>query len=337
MFALTRVLVAPGGQPDSSLTCGARSACRPRANPLKSCRSSGRGAFTLIELLVVIAIIAILIGLLLPAVQKVREAAARLQCQNNLKQIGLACHNYESSNGRFPSSVNIPGGESSGWPVAPDTTRWYGLPMALLPYVEQDNLRRVLVDNVVNPQYVNALGPTSVGAQVVKLFLCPSDGTRPNPAVESYRGTYYFGLSNYGGCSGTSPHVQIGTQSLQNGMFEVNSSVRITAVTDGTSNTLLYGERSWKNLSPSGQSIGGWAWANINSGEDHTMNASRPIEGILTHTLDQFGSQHSGGTIANFCFVDGSVRSINKSIDLVTVFQPLATRAGGEIIPGNGY
>src|SRR5262249_17378188 len=160
------------------------------------------------------------------------------------------------ANGRFPSAVNIPGAESSGWPLAPDTGRWYGLPMALFPFIEQDNLRKNLVDNVANPQYVNANGPGSIGAQVVKIFVCPSDAGMPSPAVESYQGQYYFGLWSYGGCSGRSPHTQIGTASLQDGMFEVNSSVRMTGVSDGTSNTLLFGERSRKNMSPSGQSIG---------------------------------------------------------------------------------
>jgi prepilin-type N-terminal cleavage/methylation domain-containing protein/prepilin-type processing-associated H-X9-DG protein len=294
-----------------------------------------RKGFTLIELLVVIAIIAILIGLLLPAVQKVREAAARMQCQNNLKQLGLAAHNYESANGRFPPAINIPGEEAFGWPVAPDPGRYYGLFMALFPYFEQDNLRRNLVDNVANPHYINCNGANSIGAQVVKILICPTEGAWPTGTpVGVYNNQYYFGLSCYGGCSGTSPTTTTGTQSLQNGMFYMNSAVRFSGITDGTSNTLMFGERSRKNLpaTSTSQSLGGWAWANFFAQEDNTMNASRPMEGILTHTLDQFGSQHSGGTIANFCMADGSVRSINKSVDLITVFQPLASRAGGEVI-----
>src|SRR3954470_13195478 len=133
-----------------------------------------RRGFTLIELLVVIAIIAILIGLLLPAVQKIREAANRLKCTNNLKQIGLAAHNYHDTMDRFPPAVNIPGEEAFGWPAAPEVGRWYGLFMALFPYFEQDNLRRGLVDNVANPHYTNCNGSNSIGAQVVKILICPS-------------------------------------------------------------------------------------------------------------------------------------------------------------------
>jgi prepilin-type N-terminal cleavage/methylation domain-containing protein len=223
-----------------------------------------RAGFTLIELLVVIAIIAILIGLLLPAVQKVREAAARMQCQNNLKQIGLAAHNFESTNGRFPAAINIPGEEKFGWPVAPDPNKWYGLHMALFQYYEQDNLRRNLVDNVANPHYINCNGPGSVGAQVVKILICPSDGAMPNPAVGVYNTNYYFGLTSYGGCSGTSATTTSGGSSLQNGMFYMNSSVRFANITDGTSQTLMFGERSRRNLqaTSTSQSLGGWAWAN---------------------------------------------------------------------------
>src|SRR5215468_188955 len=96
-----------------------------------------RSGFTLIELLVVIAIIAILIALLVPAVQKVRAAAANTQCLNNLKQIALAAHAYYGTQKRFPSAINMPGQEAFGWPAAPDANNWYGLHVALFPYYDQ--------------------------------------------------------------------------------------------------------------------------------------------------------------------------------------------------------
>jgi prepilin-type N-terminal cleavage/methylation domain-containing protein/prepilin-type processing-associated H-X9-DG protein len=296
-----------------------------------------RRGFTLIELLVVIAIIAILIGLLLPAVQKVREAAARTQCLNNLKQIGLAAHNFHDTYKRLPAAINIPGEEAFGWPKAPDPNKWYGLHMALFPYYEQDNLRKNVVDNVANPHNVNCNGPNSVGAQIVIILICPSDAAMPTPAIGQFN-NLYFGLTSYGGCSGTSATTTNGLQSLQNGLFYMNSSVRIGDIKDGTSNTLMFGERSRRNLqvTSSSQALGGWAWANFFAQEDNTMNSSALIEGIQFHTLDQFGSQHSGGIISNFCFADGSVKSLSKDLSIV-IFQRLSSRAGGEVVDPNQY
>jgi prepilin-type N-terminal cleavage/methylation domain-containing protein/prepilin-type processing-associated H-X9-DG protein len=303
----------------------------------KHSSSRCRRGFTLIELLVVIAIIAVLIGLLVPAVQKVREAAARTQCQNNLKQIALAAHNFEGNYKRFPAAVNIPGEQNFGWPVAPDPNRWYGLHMALFPYYEQDNLRRTLVDNVPNPQYQNCNGPNSVGAQVVQILICPSDPAMPRPPVGTY-GAYYFGLSSYGGCSGTSATTTNGNQSLKNGIFYMNSSVTIAQITDGTSNTLFFGERCRFNLpaTSSSEALGGWAWANFYAQEDNTMNTSEPMEGSRVHDLNQFGSMHNGGLISNFAFADGSVKSISKSISII-VYQRLSTRDGGEVVDGSAF
>jgi prepilin-type N-terminal cleavage/methylation domain-containing protein/prepilin-type processing-associated H-X9-DG protein len=304
----------------------------PRSHPRP------RRGFTLIELLVVIAIIAILIGLLVPAVQKVRDAAARIQCENNLKQLGIACHGYHGDRQRFPSAVNIPGEEAFGWPPAPDLGLWYGLNLALFPYIEQDALSRQVVMNVANPQYVNCKGQTSIGAQVVKTLLCPVDASTNGGGSVGQYGIYYFGLSNYGGCSGTSQTSTVASAMLKNGMFFMNSQVKLGDVMDGTSNTLMYGERTRKNLAAgsSSQAVGGWAWGNYFAQEDNTMNTSEPIEGLLPHDLNQFGSMHNGGLVSNFAFADGSVKSIQKNINIV-VFQRISTIAGGEVVDPSAY
>jgi prepilin-type N-terminal cleavage/methylation domain-containing protein/prepilin-type processing-associated H-X9-DG protein len=296
-----------------------------------------RSGFTLIELLVVIAIIAILIGLLVPAVQQVRDAAIRTQCLNNLHQVGLAAHNYHDTYKRFPPAVNMPGEDQFGWPAAPVPGKWFSLHMALLPYVEQVNLRTNVVDNVANPHNINCNGPNSVGAQTVQIYVCPGDGSMGTPPVGQY-GTLYFGLTSYGGCSGTSATTTNGNQSLKNGIFYMNSSVRMLAIRDGTSGTLFFGERSRLNLqvTSSSQALGGWAWVNQFAQEDNTMNTSEPIEGMQFHDLNQFGSQHSGGTICNFAFADASVRSLRAGISIVA-FQRLSTRAGGEVVDPSRY
>jgi prepilin-type N-terminal cleavage/methylation domain-containing protein/prepilin-type processing-associated H-X9-DG protein len=199
-----------------------------------------RPAFTLIELLVVIAIIAILIGLLLPAVQKIREAAARMQCTNNLKQIGLASHNYASAYGYFP-----PG--SGGF--APNATSALS-PLALsLPYLEGDNIyNRFDLTKDVNNSVTNQVARD----QDVKTYLCPSDGT-PNQQPDNNVAGAFSGRSNYVGNIGTTANQRstdsryVGIFNYQTGGnattgFTVTSKVQITAVSDGTSNTAMWSE-----------------------------------------------------------------------------------------------
>jgi prepilin-type N-terminal cleavage/methylation domain-containing protein/prepilin-type processing-associated H-X9-DG protein len=291
-----------------------------------------RHGFTLIELLVVIAIIAILIALLVPAIQKVRDAAARSECQNNLKQISLAAHNYHDNFKRFPAGLNLPGEEINGWDPAPDPDRYYGLNLALFPYLEQDDLFKQLILNAPDPHDQNCSGPDSFGAQVIPMLICPADAYFPSDHVGQY-GSLYFGLTSYGGCSGTSQTSSTANQMLQNGIFYMNSRVNLAGILDGAASTLFFGERSRLNLPPtsSSEALGGWAWANSYAQEDNTMNTNEPMEGIQLHDLNQFGSQHSGGSIANFAFADGSVRSLSQDISIVN-FQRLSTRAGGEVV-----
>ncbi len=296
--------------------------------------------FTLIELLVVIAIIAILIALLVPAVQKVREAAARNQCQNNLKQIVLASHNYHDVWKRFPAGLNIPGWpQQQGWDPPPDPMNYFGLHVALFPFYEQENLLNQLVLNVADPQGHNCTGPNSPGAQVVPMLVCPSDGFFPSGYVGQY-GNLYFGLASYGGCSGTSATPSDGkpmaNEMARNGLFYLNSRNSIATVLAGTSQTIAFGERSRQNLPATGSSeaLGGWAWANGYAMEDNTLNTNERMEGVLQHDLNQFGSQHSAGEIANFAFADGSVRTISHEINLIT-FQRLSMRANDKVVDEN--
>jgi prepilin-type N-terminal cleavage/methylation domain-containing protein/prepilin-type processing-associated H-X9-DG protein len=191
---------------------------------------SSSHAFTLIELLVVIAIIAILIGLLLPAVQKVRAAAARLKCQNNLKQLATAAHNYHDSHGKFPAGI-----EQS-------TTRYSSLFVELLPYVEQDPLHKQWD---FTPAALN--GGARAGT-VIKTYICPS---HPNADTTLALASGAHALTTYGGNGGTRPFPP--TLSPCDGIFPASGSaalpkygqvgVQIPHIFDGASNTLLFGER----------------------------------------------------------------------------------------------
>jgi prepilin-type N-terminal cleavage/methylation domain-containing protein len=193
-----------------------------------SLREVGRGAFTLIELLVVIAIIAILIGLLLPAVQKVRDAAARIQCANNVKQLALACHNYESANGTLP-------------PWAIGTTTLYGSShYLLLPYIEQE------------PLFQQANGNSfTVRTATVKTFVCPSDPTLSNGAFNGqavnypYNSTAPLRISVNGvpyGAASYAINAQVADVEVQNG-HPIKGAMSLIGITDGTSNTVLFAER----------------------------------------------------------------------------------------------
>jgi prepilin-type N-terminal cleavage/methylation domain-containing protein/prepilin-type processing-associated H-X9-DG protein len=273
-----------------------------------------RRAFTLIELLVVIAIIAILIGLLVPAVQKVREAAARSQCQNNLKQLALAAHAYHDANKKFPPSDPKP--PTSGFPNYSYNPTHF---MAIAAYFEQDNL--------VKLYGASASPPPAVKGAVISLMVCPSDLLQ---LVYSFGGVDYA-TTSYGGNAGT------GTSALTstNGMYFGQSKVRVTDVTDGSSNTMFYGERFHKDLG--GYLIDEWGWwTYCYDRRDVLMTTAGPLNcdtktsGITsTLRLAAFGSGHTGG--ANFAFADGSVRFLSNGIDTYS-YQALSTRNGGEVV-----
>jgi len=205
--------------------------------------ASHRPAFTLIELLVVIAIIAILIGLLLPAVQKVRQASARASSQNNLKQLGLALHAYESANS------NLPGMKSAGTTNA--TSFGYSVHAQLLPYIEQENLGKQI--DLTQPLFVGLFPTPSfqlnravapAAGTVVKTFLCPSDGQQPLFTINSGGGihagtSYVVNLgSGLAGAGGSAPN-GYDTRFPSDGMFYYGRGLRFGDILDGTSNTMF--------------------------------------------------------------------------------------------------
>jgi prepilin-type N-terminal cleavage/methylation domain-containing protein/prepilin-type processing-associated H-X9-DG protein len=307
--------------------------------------TSRRRAFTLVELLVVIAIIAVLIGLLLPAVQKVREAANRAQCLNNLKQIALATHNYHDACQKFPTGWHQPD-LVDGRPTG-GTNLW----VELLPYIEQDNLYRRW-DNFDNRNNV-AGGTNAVQAQVIKLLICPSDPLQPvvyfNATMAPPWTWGYYGISSYGGNGGTRSFSLNYSGIPQDGIFFRDSSVCLLGVTDGSSNTFLFGERYHRDpqFDLEGGAIaqlGRWAcvagWGTLVMVELSTpvpINYQVPPGGDSSTFEDRsiaFGSGHSGG--ANFAFADGSVRFVSDSIPLLTL-RALSTRAGNEVVSGSDY
>jgi prepilin-type N-terminal cleavage/methylation domain-containing protein/prepilin-type processing-associated H-X9-DG protein len=315
-----------------------------------------RKAFTLIELLVVIAIIGILIALLLPAVQKIREAAARIQCANNLHQLGLAAHNFHDANSKFPSAVNIPytvAVANGNCPTAPIPGKYISLFEALLPYVEQGPLYNTI--DFTHDQYTNSATPNSPANQIVKTYLCPSDAGPQHTTYTASGTTWYFAANSYVANAGI---VGFYTSSMdQTGIFYINSSVTMTGISDGTSNTFMFGERN--RIDPNFDVVygtstqpdyfeehSGWAWTNSLPGFDYLGGAVQPINwkfpavktdpGFVLEDarFSSYGSGHTAG--ANFCFADGSVRFLTQTVPLV-VLQQLSTRNGGEVIDASQY
>jgi prepilin-type N-terminal cleavage/methylation domain-containing protein/prepilin-type processing-associated H-X9-DG protein len=307
-----------------------------------------RSAFTLIELLVVIAIIAVLIGLLLPAVQKVRESANRMTCQNNLKQIGLALHNYHDVFKSFPPGYRASVPYSDG---ATDTTPGWGWGVFILPYIEQDNLYRQFN---FNQPVQNSLAIQTM----VRVYLCPSDLTPQTgfPVPDGFGSTVCLAApSSYAACVGGDESGTTDPTGL--GIFYRNSHTRMTDITDGTSNTILIGERAWSNANGvwagainggvikrgqqnpcPGAGTGWYPAATLVQGHSHLNNTHTDTDG----GLDDFSSKHTGGS--NFVFADGSVHFVrNVPGDLPNgrytpdslIFQAMGTRANGEVIPAD--
>jgi prepilin-type N-terminal cleavage/methylation domain-containing protein/prepilin-type processing-associated H-X9-DG protein len=303
-----------------------------------------RTAFTLIELLVVMAIIAILIALLLPAVQKVREAAARAQCENNMKQLGLGLHNYHDTSRGFPAAqLSIP--MYAGSPSNPPTLSWTPF---ILPFIEQGPIyQRYRVDRAWDDASTNDAGPNQFQ---IPVFICPS---APGPRV----GANNRGILDYPATTQlTRPnpyytaHPMPPSDPTYIGVLGHNVRRRIGDVSDGTSTTMLLAEDAGRNQFwlmgkesgsiPANFTNGGEAGAWANPGGQITVNGvnranigtNSPLTpgdcGVNCSNANEIYSFHTG--LANILFCDGSVRTL-KSETSVNVVIPLLTRAAGEV------
>lgn len=327
-----------------------------------------RNGFTLIELLVVIAIIAVLIGLLVPAVQKVREAANKMTCTNSLKQIALALHNHHDSKGTFP-----PGGMQTGANGTPCYTTWT---IEILPMIEQENLYKMYNQSKFNHDNANK----AVNQSRVKSYECPSDtlaGKLELPA--SGPRTYEYMHGSYRAVSGRSGAIGRGFWDTfeanfwppnfvmdqawrgaihgtaaayngipaQTGIGANNASVsqmggpeKFANIIDGTSNTLLVGECTFNDAARTNRAtFWAYTYASYNQSSvtsesrilsnDYTKCANTPGQGADNPCKRCFGSNHTNG--ANFAMADGSVRFISNSID-INMLAGMATISGGELI-----
>jgi prepilin-type N-terminal cleavage/methylation domain-containing protein len=324
-------------------------------------RKQAERGFTLIELLVTIAVIAVLIALLLPAVQQAREAARRTQCRNNLKQIGVALHNYHDIFNSFPPILVTGPCEWSESPRGIDATGWWTWRVRILPQIEQAPLFNQIDMREDGLVYSVKYEPQM--SQNIETYLCPSDPY----AHRVYRPTGWwqqsgpddkigYASSNYFGCMGgdgaqvrdwfypnwdnptiCARHRLLSPMRLPyNGIFrDVNTSTRLRDVTDGASNTFLLGERPG-DPSEDGPQLGWWAhgagfdtFGNGDSGLDCSEGFFRgDVRDPWAH-MTHFWSLHEGG--AHFTMTDGSVHFVSYSIDYA-LFTALGSRANGDAI-----
>ncbi len=333
-----------------------------------------RGAFTLIELLVVIAIIAILMGLLLPAVQKVREAAARAKCQNNLKQIGLALHNFHDAYQMLPPGLGAvadrapmePWTQSNAYISAtvPANLRAQNWMVHILPFIEQDSLKNNLS---LQPRDLPAqtsfnIPDNDVCALPVSLYTCPSDprgGTITSANGGSYRQAALTWYAGVGGVDSANPNWP-----LADGILFWRSHLTIMDIADGTSNTLAVGERPpgatsfpvnfngwWQGLDTIGFRFGTPSWEFDTIQYVRNSVASPATTSTITNAPCTFPSLYGPGNVAeacdynhfwsqhgpgaNFLFADGSVHFLPYTAQ--PIMAALATRSGGEVADSSKY
>ncbi len=324
---------------------------------MNNSRQQSRRAFTLIELLVVIAIIGVLLGLLVPAVQKVREAANRAACLNNLHQIGLALHHHHDTQGSFPAGYvcALPAPPPPAGPVIQILDRFrlrpsgvltspgWGWATLLLPYLEQDPLAGQFSPTlpVEDPRHGPARGT------LLSVYTCPSDRGTGLFTVLDEKNSKPLGqaaTNSYAACYGEWGPIQ---EQPGTGLFARNSQVRFKDVTDGTSTTLAVGERA--ALFAQSPWVGAFSYGSIRTTPDAPVYGSyidaaptmvmaricgrRPLNDPYSEPYDFF-SPHSG--VVFFAFADGSARGLNANLDL-SVQRALATIGGGEVVDGSGW
>jgi prepilin-type N-terminal cleavage/methylation domain-containing protein len=300
--------------------------------------SHHRRGFTIVELLVVIAIIAMLIALLLPAVQRVREAANRLTCANNLRQLGIACHSYQTLRQRLPPGYLGPIPNEQDYGGNRDNIQHVGLLVYLLPYLEQDNLHA----NIKTEFNVRLLGPAwyldagnwAVAQTRLRAFMCPSDDLYADTAdgvAEAYHQFNYagpiipnaddntwidfvllppsnptsLGRTNYVGVAGLAGRGTSQYWSRYEGIFTNRSENSLGRIPDGTSNTLMLGELTGGRLN--GQRWVDATWMGVGA---VTTWGGLPRKGAWNYFPGDFSSQHTGAVL--FCFADGSVRAVKS-------------------------